>query len=488
MIPSPSFARNGLLAATLLLSFGLSQAADRISQDANGTAGNGPSAANDVTPDGKFAVFTSDASNLVGLDDDNGLSDVFVYERATGELTLVATNDVGEQTAAASSSGSISNDGLVVAFQAIATDLVSGEDDDGFVDIYVKNLEDNSIELASLADDPMNEPNADCLLLGLSGNGKFVLFASVADNLVDDDDNMMLDLFVRDLDGETTTRVSVADGGAELTGTGPSWGSISDDGTLVVFATDSANVVTDDFNTFSDVFLHSVGSVPASTVRISMDFNDEETNGDSNNPVIAGNGLYVAFDSDASDLVDGDANDARDVFIYDIFNDQTQIVSLTTNRSQVDQPSSFPTISGNGRFVGFTSASPDFDNRYSGSGLEGFYKDLQTNSVELANITKNNQQGNGAASIPLVSSNGALVFTSNSTNLVNGGGGSETHAFYTKPKTPKIVVNQALKAAFKKKIKKAKFALRKAKRAGKKARVKKLKRKIRTLRKRMKKI
>lgn len=484
MKTAPSSARTPFLVASLLLCTGLSFAADRVSENALGDGGNAASTTTDITPDGKFSVFHSASDNLV-VGDSNSDSDVFVYERSTGELTLVATNSTGTQTAAASTNGSISNDGVLVAFEANANDLVTGEDDDSLVDIYVKNLLTDEIEIASIANAGSN-PNADCFLLGLSGNGQFVLFTSAADNLVTGDTNTMPDLFVRDLVNDTTVRASLANGGAELTVTGPNTGSISDDGSLVVFATENVNVVADDFNASTDVFVHTVGTT--TTERISLDFLDGESDADSNNPVIAGNGLYVAFDSIATDLVDGDVNGERDVFIRDLVNGVTQIVSLTTNRSQVDLPSSNPTISGNGRFVGFSSTSGDFDSRYSGVEVEGFFKDLQTNSVELANITQNQKQGNGTASVPFVSSNGALAFDSDSNNLVTGDNESQIDAFYTKPKTPKIVVNKALKAAFKKKIKKAKIAFRNAKKAGKTARAKKLKRKIKTLRKKIKKL
>ena len=160
-------------------------------------------------------------------------------------------------------------------------------------------------------------------LLGVSGSseaeissdGRYLVFLSVASNQVAGDTNNVSDVFVRNLAAGTTTRVSVATSGAEAKA-GSFSPSISADGRYVAFMSNASNLVIGDTNNRSDVFVRDL--VTSTTVRASVASSGARGNGRSSGPSISPDGRYVAFLSEASNLVPGDANGFQDVFGHEL--------------------------------------------------------------------------------------------------------------------------------------------------------------------------
>ncbi|MBI4733601.1 MAG: PD40 domain-containing protein, partial [Rubrobacteridae bacterium] len=150
--------------------------------------------------------------------------------------------------------------------------------------------------------------------VSISEDGRYVAFASMAGNLVAGDGNGVYDIFVRDTQDDTTTRVSIATGGTEGNGNS-NYPSISADGRYVVFSSVADNLVAGDTNGVEDVFMHDTQS--GTTTRVSVATGGDQADNESNYPSISANGRYIAFCSIATNLIAGDTNVARDIFVHD---------------------------------------------------------------------------------------------------------------------------------------------------------------------------
>ncbi|MCA9956309.1 MAG: hypothetical protein KC434_16385, partial [Anaerolineales bacterium] len=159
----------------------------------------------------------------------------------------------------------------------------------------------------------------------LAGNGRFVTFYSYATNLVPDDTNLTLDVFVRDRDTDAdgifdepgavlTERVSVSSSGGQSNG-GSGWGSMTADGRFVTFYSYATNLISGVNGAQQQIFLHDRQT--GETIRLSETSSGDNPNNNSNGSMIAADGNVVAFTSLASNLVDGDTNGTYDVFLYD---------------------------------------------------------------------------------------------------------------------------------------------------------------------------
>jgi hypothetical protein len=189
------------------------------------------------------------------------------------------------------------------------------------------------------------EPNGPSGSPSVGGDGRFVAFESDATNLVPDDTNGVKDVFVRDRQANTTTRVSVATGGAQAT-RASSMPQISANGRFVVFAS-AAALVADDTHTCdvvtdpcSDIYVHDRDN--ATTSRVSVVTGGAQANNGSNNPRISGDGRYVIFYSMATNLVANDTNGLPDTFLHDRLSGATTRVSLSTDGTQLEFGSATP--------------------------------------------------------------------------------------------------------------------------------------------------
>jgi hypothetical protein len=191
----------------------------------------------------------------------------------------------------------------------------------------------------------------------VSADGRFVAFSSTATTLVAADGNGSADVFVKDRLTGVVTRVSVRTGGAEATGDSVA-PDISNDGRYVTFAS-AAALTADDTNAVVDVFRHDRSS--GATVRVSVSTSGTQANGASAAPRLNGDGRYVVFESVATNLVAGDDNLRRDIFLRDLQTSVTSRVSVATNGGQSDRDATAPTISDDGARIAFLSDSTTID-------------------------------------------------------------------------------------------------------------------------------
>ena len=229
----------------------------RVSVDSSGVQtpfGNGDSSNPSLSADGKIVAFESSATTLVP-GDSNGVScDVFVRNLQTGQTTLASIDSGGLQTIFSSYNATLSADGTVVAFTSV--DLGEPVQDGGFAEIYVRNLQTGQTTLVSVASSGARE-DADTYYSTLSGNGNIVAFESNATNLVPGDTNGNSDVFVRNLLTGKTKRVSVDSNGVQANGGGglvPGV-SLSNTGKVVAFQSFADNLVVNDMNAASDIFI-----------------------------------------------------------------------------------------------------------------------------------------------------------------------------------------------------------------------------------------
>ena len=348
-----------LLLALILTPAGSVRAAPgnttRVSVATGGGQANFDSFDPSISADGRYVAFTSDATNLVS-GDTNGEQDIFVHDRQTGQTTRVSVASDGTQarsgTIYGSLSPSISADGRYVAFHSYADNLVSG-DTNLSPDVFVHDRQTGQTTRVSVASDGTQANNVSAHP-SISADGRYVAFVSFANNLVSGDTGYV-DVFVHDRQTGQTTRVSVATGGGQANGNsyGP---SISADGRYVAFESDATNLVSGDTNFSTDVFVHDRQT--GQTTRVSVASDGTPANSSAFYPSISPDGRYVAFRSRASNLVSGDTNGTWDVFVHDRQTRQTIRVSVASDGTQANGVltiSSKPSISYGGRHVAFES-------------------------------------------------------------------------------------------------------------------------------------
>jgi WD40-like Beta Propeller Repeat len=395
----------------------------RVSVGPSGAQGNGASGwtgapaiqAVAISSDGRFVAFASPASNLIA-GDTNGAVDVFVNDRSTGATTRVSVASDGTQANAGSFDPSISADGRFVAYWSAASNLVSG-DTNGSVDVFVHDRSTGETTRASVSSAGV-AGNGHSFYPSISSSGRFVAFTSEATNLVAGDTNGQTDVFVRDRDTGTTLRASVASDGSEANGL--LWTlrpGISGDGSRVAFSSEATNLVAGDTNGQVDVFVRDLGA--NTTVRANVSSAGAQADGSSDfDPTLSSTGRFVAFTSDATNLVPGDTNGSLDAFVRDLDLGQTTRVSLTSAGGEIPGGAGgFVDISGDGSSVAFVSND--------GGVVPGDANGLWDVFVRSGGTTRRLSLGesgaepNASAFNPALSADGAhLAFWSAATNLV----------------------------------------------------------------------
>ncbi len=215
----------------------------------NGTQNNTGAS---ISADGRYVGFSSSANNLVP-GDTNGIDDAFVYDRQGGTIVRISVASDGTQGNGYSSGCQISADGNFASFSSSANNLVPG-DTNGTLDIFVYDRQTDTIERISVASDG-TQANSQSTGGSMSANGRFVGFASSASNLVPGDTNGTNDAFVYDRQTDTIQRVSLASDGTQANSQSMA-PSISSDGRFVGFSSWASNLVPNDTNGVSDIFVY----------------------------------------------------------------------------------------------------------------------------------------------------------------------------------------------------------------------------------------
>jgi Tol biopolymer transport system component len=382
-----------------------------------GTEGDGSSHTGlpqSVSAHGRFVAFESGASNLVP-GDTNGVEDVFVRDRRSHTTSRVSVSSIAEQANGESFQPTISADGRLVAFTSLASDLVGG-DTNGFGDVFVRDLRTHITRRVSVSTTG-DQGDGDSWEPSISADGRLVAFTSWASDLVGGDTNGFGDVFVRNLRTQTTRRVSVSS--AFVQGNDVSKGpSMSADGRFVAFTSEAANLVPGDTNIASDVFVRDRRN--RTTTRVSVSATGAQADYYSNEPAISGDGRFIAFASKASNLV-SQPTGGYHVFVRDRRNHSTALVSVGLTGTPGDQDSLGPSISADGRYVAFYSFASNLVGADKNTSYDVFVRDLLTHATSLASMDNGGAQGNADSGSASLSADGRYVaFSSYASNLVRG--------------------------------------------------------------------
>lgn len=346
----------------------------------------------------------------------------------TSLLTLNSSGTGGSN--GNSFAGNLTPDGRYLVFMSSATDLVPFVTSP-LDNIYVRDLQTGLNTLVSVNSAGTDGGNARSYFCSMTPNGRFVLFVSDASNLVPNDDNAVPDIFVRDLTAGTTTRVEFID--ASHVHNNFALPQISPDGRFVVFSS-PAKILGNDANNSEDIFVHDMAMGATSLVSVNR-LRRRSGNRSSTNPQLSADGRYVLFESDASDLVDNDNNGAGDVFVRDLLTGTTRLASANyAGTGSAIRQSFRAKMSADGRFVVFTSTSnnlvPGYPNLPNDVG-NVYLRDMASNTTRLVSV---NSTGTGGGDLtsgsPVISANGRfVVFLSAARNLVSNDNNNQTDLF-----------------------------------------------------------
>jgi hypothetical protein len=408
-----------------------------VSVGTNGRQGNnisGRFAGPAINANGKVVAFDSIATTLVPSDT-NRSADVFVHDRRTNTTERVSVGSDGRQANGFSSRPALDASGNLVTFDSAATNLVRGDDNQA-LDVFVHDRMAHQTSRVSVSSAEV-QGNGSSNSPSLSANGRFISFVSTASNLVPGDTNGVEDIFVRDLVAGTTQLVSLrSDGGQANSSTTAA--SISPGGRWVAFSSFASNLVPGDTNGLFDVFIHDRQT--GLTELVSLSDNEKLGDAPSTTPSVSRGGKFVAFWSDATNLVPGDTNGRRDIFVRDRIAGTTERVSVNDNEHQANGNSQDPAVRGftasgpditaDGRFVTFFSSAtnlvrgdtntcpPVFD-QVPGQCPDVFVRDRLAGTTVRVNLSSDGTQANERSSDPVISENGQVVaFFSAAANLV----------------------------------------------------------------------
>ena len=384
---------------------------------------NGPSGEPSISGDNRYVAFSSEASNLGPRVGTARRSNVYVFDAFTGRAALISSTPTGEAPNAPSSAPSISASGHIVAFASTATDLVPGLRKH-VSEIFVR-FGAGPVRLVSVGFG--GQPNGDCTQPVISADGRYIAFTSAADNLVPGDDNAEPDIFLADISLGTIRRISVSSGGAQASGASYN-PSISADGRYVSFSSVASNLVSGDHNRVGDVFVHDM--LTGTTTRVSVSSSARPQNAAVASPFtqvseLTGDGHYVVFDSDATNLVRGDRNGHTDVFRHSLISGTTTLVSQNSFGQPGNNDSFSPSISADGRITAFESFADNLARPWAPN-ENVFAQDIATGTTITADVTpqgtaRGQELDAQLLQRPVVSPDGRLVaFTSGAADLVSG--------------------------------------------------------------------
>ncbi|HEY3567624.1 MAG TPA: carboxypeptidase regulatory-like domain-containing protein [Thermoanaerobaculia bacterium] len=409
-----------LLSAIICVSMAAAQTTTRVSVASDGTQGNGASWDPTLSADGRYVAFDSFSNNLVP-GDTNAAEDVFVHDRLSGvtERISVASNEA--QANGNSWCSGISADGRFVLFSSSATNLVAG-DTNASNDIFVRDRLTNTTTRASVASGDIQANKGSWgFSASISADGRFIAFPSESSNLVAGYSG--LEVYLHDRATNTTELVRSPTGGGYYYGaTGPSvssdgrfttviggtyaqplgifrydratqtaialdtWSSdsagessSSGDGDWIAYSTSFPRTV-DDTNGHYDVFLYMARA--GLLTRVSVATDGTQANGDSYYQDVSQGGRFVAFASDATNLVANDTNGSWDVFVHDLLTAQTTRLSVSSSGVQGNGRSDSPFISSDGRFLAFSSAATNLVAGDTNSMQDIFIRDLEPSAVD----------------------------------------------------------------------------------------------------------
>ncbi len=397
-----------------------------VSANVAGTAtGNIPSQPVAITGDGRYVLFRSAASNLTALADANGNLDVFVRDCQLQTTTLASVNAAGSAAGAGQSTAvAISSDGRYVAFHSSADDLVAG--DGGNTDAFVRDLQLGTTALVSRTSGG-TQANWSSLVIAMTADARYVVLDSIATNLAAADLNASQDVFVRDRQLGTTTLASVAAAGGQSANSASIGTAITPDGRYVVLASFADDMVVADFNGGYDLFVRDLQASSTSVVsaRAALPVSATPSSGAALGTLdaVSADGRFVAFTTRSADVVPVATHRKQQVYVRDLQRAVTTMASLNAAGTAGGNYESYPTgISADGRYLLLSSVATDLVSGVVDGDFawDVFVRDLQAGVTTLASVrAAGGAPGNLSSEARAITpSGGHVLFSSDATDLV----------------------------------------------------------------------
>jgi Tol biopolymer transport system component len=404
-----------------------------VSAAADGSgSGNGPSTNPQMTPDGRFVLYESQAGNLVAGDTNQAI-DIFLYDRLTGSNTWISApiRSAGIAGFQDSLRAQITSDGRFVVFQSWSADLVEMVDTNKATDIFVRDLEKQTNILVSVDPSGTGAGNKKSELPAISADGRYVAFQSAADNLSTNAGSPG-GIFLRDLQQTNSILISLVPGSTTAALGNCSSPLISDNGRYVGFLATNQIYVWDRQSGGTTLVTHQPGTnQPSSASSWIRGFSPDgqwlvfcaaatnlvsgadsgqyqlyryqlatgtnqwltanrlgQAGGWSDNPAWSADGQWLAFASEDSNLVDNDLNSASDVFIKHLSDGQVELISerhpaLAPQTSERASALNDHSLSGDGSILVFTSTSRDLTSGKTNTEADAFIRYLSTGVTTL---------------------------------------------------------------------------------------------------------
>jgi WD40-like Beta Propeller Repeat len=414
------------LAATTVVMAGPANAApttSRLSSASTGVVADNTAELPALSDDGRYVTFTSNATNLVPQGQFNFWNDVFIKDRQTGVVEQISVNSRGEL--GEFFSGGILNpspltpDGRFVAFDAYASNLVDN-DTNRLIDTFLRDRVKKTTIRVSV-DSIGGQADGPSAVHGVSADGRYVLFNSRATNLVKNDTNNALDVFIHDTVTGETKRVSVKSNGAQVPDDTVGL-DLSNDGRYVLF-TSFSRYTSGDNNNSTDAFVKDLqtGSVERVSVRTS---GKEFRSGALYNSVsMSADARYVGFTSSPNDQT------VPQVYVRDRVRKTTTLVSLNRDGNPGNFSSYGASVSPNGRYVAFGTGAENMVSPAPPPYFHVYVRDLRAKTTVLASVT--------SIGTPIPQSTGSqfmcnagVAFTSFYPNVVFDGSSTTTNQSY----------------------------------------------------------
>ena len=388
-----------------------------ISIGLSGDSANASSEAPTISSRGDIVAFVSNASDLVENDNDDNLSDIFIHEIKSGSMRLISTTNNGSESIydhgviyERGGYVNLSSDGSYLVFQSYAQDLI--EADSNQLKIFLYRIEQEDLQLLY--------ENVDTYSIWpmISENGKFVVFASPSHQQFAEDAPIN-QIILLDSELESIRLITQAGDGEPANGwSGYSPPVITDDGRFVAFDSIAMNLSTIDSEDTIDIFLYDGKN---ETIQLISQNNDGmPANGDSKSPAISADGRYIVFTSTADNLVEGVHNQESNVFLRDTVNEETIMISKGLSGQPANGASYNPDISNDGNLIVFQSEASNLVSHDPNNAQDIFIFDVESNTMLLVSRTIDGKPANNQSVSPAISGDGTtVVYQSLASNVVS---------------------------------------------------------------------
>lgn len=403
-----------------------------ISVGPHGRQANDYSQASDVSANGRWVAFSSFATNLAP--GSHGDQDVYLRDLRLGRTVLVSVGAGGSRGDNGSFNAQLSADARFVCFPSFASNLVPGDSNDQ-TDIFLRDRRLGTTTRINV-DSKGREARGTTFDCDISADGRFIVFDSRAGNLVPGDTNDEFDIFLHDRVAGTLSRVSLGLDGQQATGGYCFEPSLSDDGRFLAFVAVARNLVKGPIGEGANIYVRDLKT--GRNTLVSRGMNGTAIDVGASGPAISGNGRFVAFDSNSTNLVPGDTNGIDDVFVFDRRTGRTERVSVGSDGAQANEASLAPRMSGDGRFVMFMSYADNLVPGDTNDAADVFVHDRAKGTTERVSVGSRRQQGDGRSEFhfAIAHDGGFAVFTSEADNLVPDDSNATWDAFLHRAPNP----------------------------------------------------